>query len=59
MQVYLCMYCIYICIHTENGSPGFSSIRLLFAHRTNGGYPFANGLNELNGLNGLAHLYLR
>jgi hypothetical protein len=41
---------------TENGKrkPGrFSLIGLPFAHPANGSYPFANGLN---GLNGLAHL---
>ncbi len=47
----------------------FSLNHLLFAHRanesllsvrlyeeTNGSYPFANGLNRLNGPNALAHL---
>ncbi len=35
----------------------FSLIRLPFAHRANGIQSPANGLNRLNGLIGLAHLY--
>ncbi len=57
---------------TENRSPGdFLKIRLRFAYRKNenfvvcpfvdeetkGSYLLGNGLNRLNGLNGLAHLW--
>ncbi len=58
MYIHLFIYIpIYILpFQTENGKRKprrFSLILLPFAHRANGSYPFANGLN---GLEGLGHL---
>ncbi len=53
---------IYICAAVTNGKRKrkprrFSFIRLPFAYRANGSYPFANGSYPFaNGLNGLAHM---